>query len=240
MTFSRQLKENIFLVIFFIVSLWYGFSNITGDVGSQYFLKPFMVSSILIHYLIKAKKINNFFITALFFALLGDLFFNIVTEQGFIYGLASFLVFNLFMMIIVTEKAGEIRISNLFLSMIPFLLLLFIMVYYIFPDSGELKILLTIYSTTLVFLCTFSLYYYIKTKSVVSQYFLLGCSFFVLAGIAKLVKDYIGVTISMEIMNNVCYMLSLYFYYKALIAKEVRIDTLSSENQEPHVYYNEE
>lgn len=214
------LKKNILLIIFFIVSLCYGYSNISANLGNQYLLKPFMVSTILMHYTIVAKKIDVFFISALLFALLGDLFFNIVTEEAFMFGMASFLVFNLFMTIVVAERAGEIQISNLFLAMIPFLLLLFIIIYYLFPNAGEVKILLTIYGFALVFLCSFSLYYYIKTKSIVALYFVLGSSLFVLAGIAKAVKEYIGITVSMEIMNNVAYMLSLFFYYRALIVKK--------------------
>lgn len=230
------LKKNILLIIFFIISLWYGYSNIAGELGSQYLLKPFMVSSLLIHYLVTAKKPNVFFMSALIFALLGDLFFNIITDEAFMFGMASFLVFNLFMMIVVADRAGEIQISNLFLAMIPFLLILFIVIYYLFSDAGDNKILLTIYGVALVFLCTFSLYYYIKTKSTVALYFVIGSSLFVLAGIAKAAKEYIGVTLSMEIMNNVAYMLSLFCYYKAMMSKRVLIDRPELQNQKSITY----
>lgn len=236
MYFLALLKKNILLIIFFIVSFWYGYTNISGDIGNQYLLKPFMVSSLLIHYLVTAKKPNVFFTSALIFALLGDLFFNILTEEAFMFGMASFLVFNLFMLIVVADRAGEIQMSNLFLAMIPFLLLLFIVIYYLFSGAGDNKILLTIYGIALVFLCTFSLFYYIKTKSTVALYFVLGSTLFVLAGIAKAVKEYIGITLSMEIMNNVAYTLSLYCYYKAMMLKRVLLDKPDLQGEQSITY----
>lgn len=224
MYFLKLLKENIFLFLFFVFAFSYGYSLIVVNNGLIYVLKPFIVPSLVLHYVINVEEKNNFYIIALFFAFLGDLFFSIPTEDGFLIAMSSFVIFNLFIMIIVSESAGEIKISNLFLSMMPFLILLFIIINYLFSKLGAKSILLTIYGVILVFLCTFSLYYYIKTRSKMALYFLLGSLLFVLAGVSKGLKEFDVDTSFLKIMNNVSYTFSLYFYYRAMTAKRVVID----------------
>lgn len=214
----------------------YGYSMVTGCKPYQYFLKPFIVPSLLIHYLINSEKKNAYYITALFFALLGDLLFNIVTPNAFVYALGSFLIFNLFIMIIVTEQAGEIRLNLLLLNMTPFLLLFFIINYFLMENVGAMIVLLSIYGIMLVLLCTFCLYYLIRTKSKIALYFFLGSMFFVAAGLTKVLKDYFGVTAELRAMNNISYTLSLFFYYRAMVSKKVVIEGEELQNEKPLTY----
>lgn len=190
-----------------------------------------MVSFLLLQYVFNSKEKSSFFITALFFALLGDLLFNIVTPNASVYAMGSFLIFNLFMMILVTEKAGEIKLNLLLLYTTPFMLIFFIVINFLLKNVGVMIIIMSIYGIMLVLLCSFCLYYLVKTKSEMALYFFLGSLLFVLAGLTKVLKDYYGITVTLRIINNLVYTFSLYFYYKAMVVKRKLIDNSDLQEQ---------
>lgn len=236
MSLLKLFGKNIFLLLFFVFAFGYGYSLVLGYEPYKYFLKPFIVPSLLILYLINSKEKSIFFIVALFFALLGDLLFSVATRNSFVYAMGSFLIFNLFIMMIVTEEAGEIRLNHLLLNMTPFLLLFFIIIYFLIENVGAMIILMSIYGVVLVVLCSFCLYYLIRTKSKIALYFFLGSMFFVSAGLTKVLKDYFGITAELRIMNNISYTFSLFFYYKAMITERVIIDDVELQNEKPLMY----
>lgn len=236
MSLLRFFGKNVFLLLFFLFAFGYGYSLVVDIESFEYFLKPFIVSSLLIHYLINSKERKMFFIAALFFALLGDLLFNIVTPNTFVYAMGSFLIFNLFIMMIVTEEAGEIRLSHFLLNVTPFLLLFFIIIYFLMENVGVMAILMGVYGIVLVVLCSFSLYYLIRTKSKIAIYFFLGSILFVIAGLTKVLKDYFGVTDQLRIFNTLSYTFSLFCYYKAVVAKKVIIDDSELQNKKTLMY----
>lgn len=220
MSLLRFFGKNIFLLLFFFFAFGYCYSLVKDLVAYQYFLKPFMVSSLLIQYVLVSKEKNSFFIAALFFALLGDLFFNVETPSFFVYAMGCFLIFNSFMMILVAESAGEIRISNLFLYTAPFFLILFIAINFLTKNVGSILVLMTVYGIMLMLLCALCLYFLVKTKSKTAIFFFLGSLSSTLASFTKVLKDYFGITIFLLVVTSLSYIFSLFFYYKAMLNEE--------------------
>lgn len=236
MSFLKLLRKHILLILFFAFAFGYGYSLLTNQDAFIYLLKPFIVPSLILHYIAKANTVNIFFIIALFFAFTGDLLFNIVMDDAFLLAMSSFVMFNFFIMIIVAERAGEIKINNFLISIMPFLLILFIVINYAFNAQGTMSLLLTIYGGIIAILSAFCLYFYLKTKGTMALYFLIGSLFFIVAGISKGLKEFDVNTFFLKVLNNISYTFSLYFYYKAMMSKHAIIDNSELQSRKSITY----
>lgn len=222
MNLIKLLKDNFFLILFLIVSLTYAY-GIANELDSIiYFYKPFIVSSITAHYVINTNQINKVFLFALVAALLGDLFFNIITEHFFILAMTSFLVFNLLLMILAAEKAGEISVRFLLISTIPFIFILAFVLRNYLNNVGNISILLTIFGSVVVLLGAFSSYAYFKKRNRTTLYFLLGSLAFVIATVSKGLKQFTFMyDYDVRLINTIAYTFSLFFFCRAMVIEQV-------------------
>lgn len=213
------LKKYFFLIAFIIASVLYIKVSVDGYYPLIYFVKPFIVISLLTHYVINAEKIDFIFVLALFSAYLGDLFFSIETEIPYIIAMGFFLLYTLFIMIIVSGRLALIELSKLLLSAIPFMILIFLLVYVFFNNKGSMMSLYYIHGFTSIALGAFSLYYFVKTKNIDGLLFTLGCLFFIAGGTGKGLKLFYEQTIDAKVINIGGYTLSLFFYYLGVVRK---------------------
>lgn len=212
-------KRNIFLIIFFIISFIYGYSIINKIDSQIYFFKPFIILSILIHYVLRASKINTVFLVGLSFAFCGDLLFNIVTPETIIIAMGCFLIFNLVLMLIATERVGVLSARKLLITTVPFLILFLLVLHFFFDNIGNMQILIITYGAIVVLLGSFSLNTYLKNRDNESLLFFIGSLFFVVASVSKGLKEfsfsysefYINIT------NIISYVLSIFFFSQSLI-----------------------
>lgn len=221
MNLVESLKNNIFLLFFFVVSVIYGYGIANEYNTIIYFYKPFIVLSITVHYLINAKELNKRFLTALVCALLGDVLFNITTPQFFILAMSSFLAFILLLMTLAAETSGEINLKVLSLTTVPFILILTYVLYNYLNKVGSMSLLLVIFGVIVVLLSAFSTHAYYKRRDYTTLYFFLGALAFVLASISKGLKQFALVSdVDIRLMNTICYVLSLFLFTKAMAIRE--------------------
>ncbi len=116
-------------VLFFIdtfLNLW---ANYTQNVTMIYITKPLlMLLLIAIYYSSSKKPFNLFYVFALLFSMIGDVFLMIKTKDLFIFGLASFLIAHV--LYIFTFKK-EFKFS--FIKTVPFLSYFILIFSYLYP-----------------------------------------------------------------------------------------------------------
>lgn len=217
----NHFKKHIFLLLFFVVSVMYAY-GIANELNSIIYLyKPFLVLTLTLHYVTNTPEINKTFLFALVFALLGDVFFNIITEEFFMLAMSSFMIFNLLLIIIAANKAGEISVRFLLVSTIPFVLILAYVLMNYLNNVGSISLLIAIFGFIVVLLGAFSSYAYFKKRNRSTLFFFLGSLAFVITTISKGLKQFtLMYDYDVRLMNTVCYVLSLFFFCHAMVIKD--------------------
>ncbi len=205
----KSTNKTLLLTSFLIVSLAYTYAHIADLKWLMYWSKPFLMPILGLYYVSIAKKIDYRYIVALCFAFIGDLLFLSEKEFLFVLGMSSFLIFVLMNMIIISKKAGEIKLDIFYLAILPFILISIAVISVFFGDVGLMKLLFIIYGSVLGLYGAFSLYWYLKERSKWVLLNLLGSLLFFAAAIAKGLKEVEGPNDSYKILNMTFYILAM-------------------------------
>lgn len=216
------LKEYLFLLLFFVAAVFYGFYNVNNDFDKVQLIKWFLVPSLLVHYLINSEKKNSIYITALVFCSIGDLVLNNQEKEMQIVAVGCFLIFNLLMIIIVSIRIGIVKGDKLMRFFIPLLMVFVSLTYFLFADFMKEKMpLIILYFVVLALLCSFSFYYLVNKKTKQGLLFFIAAVSFFLCNIFKGFESYKQASALMKVLNISFYSLSHYLYYKAITSKKV-------------------
>lgn len=214
MSVFALVKKNFFLLVFFITGISYAYFNYIENSNVAFYLKPLIVLSLLVqYYTAKKSKYNIFFIIALFFALSGDIFFNYNSEITHIIAMASFLMFLLFLMIVITYAAKEIKFNGLLLTSVPFLIILIVVSYFFIDFKNIMSGIYLVLALVIAVLCSFSFYFHLKERNKKSRYYFIGCLLFILTGFARMMNEFYGLSNPTKLLNNTTYIFSLFFFY---------------------------
>lgn len=88
---TKQLKVTIATVLFLIVSITNIWAVMNHNDEIRTYTKPFIITFLVVVYLMAVKKPNLWFVLGLFLSFLGDVFLLSSSAEFFMYGLASFL-----------------------------------------------------------------------------------------------------------------------------------------------------
>lgn len=212
------LRKNFFLAIFFTVGLCYAYFNYHDNTSVTFYLKPLVILSLLLQYFaVKTKKYNVFFISAFVFALIGDILFNFNNKSIQVLALGSFLLFLLFILIVISHSAKELKLNNLLLASVPFLIVLIFILNYFFDFDNAMSGIYFILGIVVAILCSFSFYFYLKQRDKKSLYYFIGCLLFIVTSFTRMMNEFYGFTTIMKLVNNTTYMLSLFYLYLGAI-----------------------
>lgn len=213
------IKQHIFLILFFLVSILYGYGLVYNVISYIYLYKPFVIIFLILYYFSKSKKYNLLFLIGLGFAFVGDLFYNLNTFDTNLIAMSCFLVFNLVLTIIAAERAGVIKTTKLLLSMLPFIFIFVYVVYKFFSNAGDMMLLIGVYGFIVVLLCSFSLNTLVKRRDVSSLLFFLAALLFVVSSVCEGLEHFSNphITFFIDLLNITSYILSLFFFSVALI-----------------------
>lgn len=231
----RGFVNILFEVLFFCVGFSFTYFNSQENDSLTFYLKPLITLTLLTAYLINTtKKYNSFFTFMLVFAFLGDLFFNLKTHTSHILGLGSFLSFVLLLILLISKEAKEIVLNTFLQYLIPFLVVFFLIVYFFFDNENILSIIYLIIGVVIALLCAFSFYYYLKDRSTKSLYYFLGCMCFIITSFTKMYNSFYGYYNLTKILNNLSYVIALYFLYKGVIISNFNKELIEAENELKH------
>jgi uncharacterized membrane protein YhhN len=120
--------ERSFTIFYIILAVSEVLAEITGNYTLVYITKPLLVISLISYFLYSTQGIagfadKNFFVVALLFALLGDVFLMIRGQDLFIPGLGSFLLMQWLYIFVFGKKMKQtIFTSRSLLTLLPFLI----------------------------------------------------------------------------------------------------------------------
>ena len=140
---TKQRKTTIASVAFLTVVVL----HILGLLFSEeiaFLSKPFLITTLVIIYLVAVEKPNFWYVSALFFSFWGDVLL-LFKNQFFVYGLASFLLAHILYIKITVSFIKKVNFQKILMACLPFVVFLFSFLFVIMDNLGEMKVPVIIY-----------------------------------------------------------------------------------------------
>jgi uncharacterized membrane protein YhhN len=171
-------KRKIALLIFAAVSVIHVLGILLKHDPLQLFTKPLLIPALIVLYKLSVEKVNKWYIIALVFSFLGDVF---LLDKGgyFIYGIASFLLTQLIYIRIVLGKLKPSKLIQKVIAIIPFSVFFIVLIGLLKDNLDALFYPVIIYGIAISVFGMVSLLKYLTDKSTGSLYLLLGATIFI-------------------------------------------------------------
>lgn len=143
------MKSRIFLLLFLLFATG-DLVNVWLDLPYRYLTKSLIIPSLILYFISISPRIKSFrfFIVALVFAWLGDVFLLFSGKDFFLLGLGSFLIMQILYSVIF-YKNRKIKKSKLSLSILLLALFSIGFNYYLYPFTTEIRIPVIVYSAAI-------------------------------------------------------------------------------------------
>ena len=143
--------------------------------------KPLLMITLFWYYFVNAKTLNKLFVTGLFFSFLGDVLLLGSGELYFIFGLLSFLIAHVFYIIMVVKLLKNIKLSQVLLASIPYLVIFIVLLTILYSGLDEMKIPVIVYAITISVLGMSSLILFLQNKSKINLVLVFGVLIFIMS-----------------------------------------------------------
>lgn len=180
--------------------------------------KPFLITTLVIIYLISVKKPNFWFVSALFFSFWGDVLL-LFKEQFFVFGLASFLLAHI-LYIKITLSLVKITSHKKILSVsLPFVIFLISFLSLLNDNLGEMQIPVITYGIIISLFGTVALLNYVQEKSTANLWLFLGAIIFIISDSLIAINKFYAPNEMYQLLIMLTYIIAQYLICKAIIAK---------------------
>ncbi len=159
---TKQTKTTIASIAFLAVVVL----HVLGLLFSEkiaFISKPFLITTLVIVYLVAVKKPSFWYVSALFFSFWGDVLL-LFKNHFFVYGLASFLLAHLMYIKITASIIKKVSFQKVVLASLPFVVFLFSFLYLIIDNLGEMKIPVIFYGVVISSFGALSFLNYMQEK----------------------------------------------------------------------------
>lgn len=216
----KPFKKNLSLLLFLIVVIIDLYAVNMGSRSLEVLIKPLIIPSLSLYYIVTVKNLNYWYLLALFFSFLGDLFL-LDREKYFLVGLSFFLITHLIYIKIVMNYLGTIkilRISRLFLLFFAFLIMV---IFFIKDNLGNKLIPVFFYGLVLIIfgLLSYLNLFYRKRKGNFSLF--LGAFIFIISNAFIGLNMFYGSKVVLSIFTMLTYILAQYLICKSMISKNL-------------------
>ncbi len=212
---SKQFAK-LFLFLFFIVGILDLVAIVMGYTLLETIVKPMIMLSLMAVYFFSTKKMNLWYMLAMAFSFLGDVF--LLDKNGmFLYGIAAFLITQLVYIKIIYGRLNLSSKKQKLLAILPFLLFFMVLIGILKENLNDLLIPVVVYGATISVMGMVALLNYLSKKSIENLILLVGASLFILSDSMIALnsfyqpKAFYGFTIMLT------YILAQYFIYKYMI-----------------------
>ena len=212
------MKNNILIskgltFLFFIVSI----TDIIGVALNiswlQTVFKPLIILSLIALYYFSVKERNNWYLIALFFSLMGDVF--LLDKNGyFLFGIGSFLITQIIFIKIITGYLKQSNISQRIGSILPFALYFTILMIVLKENLNEFLIPVIIYGITISIFGIVSLLNFIIYRTKKSLVLLIGATLFIASDSLIALNKFHEPRIIYPVTIMLTYILAQYFIYR--------------------------
>ncbi len=171
-------SSTIFKILFVIISLLDILGLLIHVALLELIAKPFIIISLMAIYLSSVKNKNYWFLAALFFSFLGDVFL-LDNNDMFLFGIAAFLITQLLYIKIIIGYLNNSSKSQKLQAILPFAIYFILLIYLLIDNLGEYLIPVLVYGLTISVFGIVSLLNYIINKSQSSKLLLFGALLFI-------------------------------------------------------------
>ena len=171
-------SSTIFKILFVIISLLDILGLLIHVALLELIAKPFIIISLMAIYLTSVKNKNYWFLAALFFSFLGDVFL-LDNNDMFLFGIAAFLITQLLYIKIIIDYLNNSSKSQKLQAILPFAIYFILLIYLLIDNLGEYLIPVLVYGLTISVFGIVSLLNYIINKSQTSKLLLFGAFLFI-------------------------------------------------------------
>jgi len=201
----------LFVSIADIVGVIFKFSTII------FAFKPLIILSLIVLYILSVTKRNPWYILALFFSFLGDVFLLFTGELFFIAGLVSFLITHLLFIKILISQVQKYSWLKVFFAIIPFLLVFSFLIFNLKEGLHEMLLPVIIYGLTLSTFGALSFIDFLNTRSKKSLLMFTGAIVFMLSDCVLAIDKYYFEEHINKIIIMFAYVLAQYLIYRSMI-----------------------
>jgi len=213
----KQTKTTVASIAFLAVVVLHILGLLLSD-KIAFLSKPFLITTLVIVYLVAVKKPNFWYVSALFFSFWGDVLL-LFKDQFFVYGLASFLLAHIMYIKITASYIKKVSLQKVVLASLPFVVFLFSFLYFIIDNLGEMKIPVIFYGVVISSFGVFSFLNYMQEKNTANSWLFLGTIIFIISDSLIALNKFHEPKEFYTISIMLTYIIAQYLICRAIIAK---------------------
>ena len=180
--------------------------------------KPLLMISLLLLYLSACRQRDAWYMAALLFSFLGDVF--LLDKQGmFLYGVASFLLAQLLYVRIVSREIKVHNWKGRILSGLPFAIYLYLLITLLRPNLGAFMAPVLVYGLAISLFGTVSLMHYLAKPDRDSAILLAGALLFILSDSMIALNKFHGEKNFYPVSIMVTYLAAQYLIFRFMARK---------------------
>jgi len=179
----------------------------------QTIFKPLIILSLITLYYSTVIERNNWYLLALFFSFLGDVF--LLDKNGyFLLGIGSFLITQILFIKLIISQLEKVRIHHFIITLLPFVVYFTVLISIIQENLTEFMIPVVIYGITISFFGMVSLLNYFIDKSKRSLVLLIGAVLFIASDSMIALNKFHEPRILYPVAIMITYIVAQYFIYR--------------------------
>lgn len=217
---NKNKVANLLLTAFFIVS----FIEVTAEYNEDKYLiwltKPLILPLLMAYYIRRSAKVNVFFLVALLFCWLTNLFFIENTWSYILLGTVSFIIYRILVIGIVLKKVKMPSFLPLIIGSIPFLFIYASVAIFTFSALGDSLYLFLVQSVFTIFLGGLSLGNYIMSSNKSNRTLFLSTILFAFNQLVFLLRFYYEEANLLQSISIILFVWAQYLLTKYMLITE--------------------
>jgi len=196
--------------------------DILGIVLDKYYLrlffKPLILPTLLLLYTLTSHQKNKWYVGALIFSFLGDVFLLFNGKPYFMLGLSAFLLAHLCFIIVVLQKIGKADRNKTLLSFIIFFAFLSGLLFVLKGHLGEMQIPVIVYGIIITSFGALSLANYLQNKTKAALVLLIGALVFISSDSMLALNKFYAPKELLNLLIMLTYIIAQYLIFRALVS----------------------
>ena len=181
--------------------------------------KPLILLSLMLLYFMSSEKRNGFYLAALIFSFLGDVFL-LDKKDFFLFGVGSFLIAQLLFIVVVRKNPPQLTWRSFWLAALPFLIYLILLMSLLFPSLGEMRTPVLVYGIVISLFGITALQAHVLRRDAASRTLLIGVVLFILSDSMIAINKFLEPHMVYPVAIMLTYVLAQYLIYSYVISIE--------------------
>lgn len=214
---NRKFRITVASILFLVTVILHIIGVLVNE-RLAFITKPFLITTLVVIYLVSVKKPSFNVVSALFFSFWGDVLL-LFKEQFFVYGLISFLIAHIFFIKITSTFMKKISFQKAILGSTPFVIFLTSFLLLLKDNLGEMLLPVIIYGFVISLFGAITFLNYLQNKSTPNLWLFLGAVIFMVSDSIIAINRFYEPGEINQLLIMITYIVAQYLICKAIIAK---------------------